>query len=94
MAKAFTCDGCGTPITEADMTELGFVLKSQYCKTCGPLAQKLLDDISAMHTRVAERFTAERRALLAEFRRDNRDFRELPDNLLQFAPIPGENTDV
>jgi hypothetical protein len=94
MAKAFTCDGCGVPVAESDMAELGLMLKSQYCPACAPLVQKMLADIDDLHTRAAAMFAQGRKLLLAEFRRDHAGFRELPDSLMQFAPIEGESTDA
>jgi predicted Fe-S protein YdhL (DUF1289 family) len=94
MAKAFTCDGCGTPITEADMMELGYVQKSQYCAGCGEKVKSLFGWIDKIHTEVAAAFRQRRNVAVIGFKSENPDFRELPDNLLQFAPITGENTDV
>jgi transcription elongation factor Elf1 len=85
MAKAFTCDGCGAPVTEDSMVELGHVLKSQYCETCGEKVKSLAAQIDQLHTEIAEQFAYRREVLVTVFKSDNPGFRELPDGMLQFA---------
>lgn len=74
MAKINACDGNGTPIPDDAPTTGPF--GRQYCDELRPVAEKYLEDLNALHTRVAEAFKLE----LADLRASYADkLQSLPD---------------
>lgn len=51
MAEVKVCDGCGAA---GETTELGFSKKFDYCETCAPRAEDVLNLIDELHTKVSK----------------------------------------
>ena len=78
MAHSITCDGCGCPVTEADMVVEGARGKAEYCPVCAAKYKAWEDEIFAKQTGMAREFEAFLKEKRAALKADG--FKKLPDD--------------
>lgn len=68
MAISFSCDGCGTKITEP--VKVGHITKREYCEKCAEIANQFIADEEALRVELQEKFIDERALLIAKYGAD------------------------
>lgn len=65
MAISYSCDGCGTKVTEP--IKIGNVTKREYCEKCAEKAEAFIADEEQLRKDTHEKFIDDRAALIAKY---------------------------
>ncbi len=87
MAVQFSCDCCGDNI-EGKPREFGYAVVRQYCDACAPDIQSYMDNIDALHTKVAEAYREGKERCTDGFREAHRATLEGLADCIKLPDVP------